>query len=279
MFRLVLICVFSVTMVVVAQPGFYGHRGCRGVYPENSLVGFRFASALNIAGIELDVVVNKEKKLVVSHEAFFRKKICKNKKYKGKKNNLYHLNQDEIAQIDCGCKGNNLFRKQNKISTTKPLFSEFVQKVDLKAKQILMEVKSFPSNYEKSQPLPGDFADIVVKEIEDSKIKNQIIVMSFDSKFLNSIHTKDSTIRCILLTYFPAKKSNYFLKELHFKPFGLGLFHRTLSPSLVKDIKKQEIKVYTWTVNNKRKVKKLIRIGVDAIITDYPDRFNHLVNQ
>ena len=265
---------FLVPIQVKAQLSFYGHRGCRGVYPENSLIGFNFASKLDIDGIELDVVVNKEKKLVISHEAFFKKRICNNKNFKGKQNNLYQLNQNEIAQIDCGCKRNNLFRKQKKVSTTKPLFSELVQKVNLNSKQILMEVKSFPSNYEKSQPLPKDFAGIVVKEIEDSKMRDQIIVMSFDAKFLNALHLKDSTIRCILLTYLPARKSNYFLKDLDFKPYGLGLFHGTLSSSLVNDIKRQEIKVFTWTVNNRRKVKKLIHFGVDAIITDYPDKFN-----
>ena len=55
---------------------FFGHRGCRGLYPENTIVGFKKAIELGVDGIEWDVVVNKDKQLVISHDQFFEREFC-----------------------------------------------------------------------------------------------------------------------------------------------------------------------------------------------------------
>ena len=54
----------------------YGHRGCRGLLPENTIVGFKKALDLGADGIEWDVVVNKEKKLIISHEPYIDTLYC-----------------------------------------------------------------------------------------------------------------------------------------------------------------------------------------------------------
>ena len=53
----------------------YGHRGCRGNFPENTIIAFQEALKMGADGIELDVVVNGEKQLVVSHEPYFKKEF------------------------------------------------------------------------------------------------------------------------------------------------------------------------------------------------------------
>jgi glycerophosphoryl diester phosphodiesterase len=55
---------------------FFGHRGCRGLLPENSIQSFQKAIELGVDGIELDVVVNKERQLVISHEPYFKASFC-----------------------------------------------------------------------------------------------------------------------------------------------------------------------------------------------------------
>ena len=71
---------FQMTKAQLNQPEIYGHRGFRGKFPENSILGFQKAIELGITGIELDVVVNKDKQLVISHEPFFQKEyFCQQK--------------------------------------------------------------------------------------------------------------------------------------------------------------------------------------------------------
>ena len=54
----------------------FGHRGCRGIYPENTINGFKKAILLGVDGIELDVVVNKNQELIISHESYIDTNYC-----------------------------------------------------------------------------------------------------------------------------------------------------------------------------------------------------------
>ena len=91
----------------------YGHRGFRGMYPENSLIGFQKAIELGIDGIELDVVVNKDRQLVISHEPYFQKEFCKDSigfvMNHEDNYNIYELTQAEIIKFDCGSKFNSKY--------------------------------------------------------------------------------------------------------------------------------------------------------------------------
>ncbi|HSZ26331.1 MAG TPA: glycerophosphodiester phosphodiesterase family protein, partial [Cytophagaceae bacterium] len=97
-----------------------GHRGCRGIYPENTLEGFRRAIDLGINSLELDVVVSKDRQLVVSHEPYMNPEIClkpdgseitpsEEKQY-----NLYTMTYEEIKKFDCGLKIHPRFPNQKK---------------------------------------------------------------------------------------------------------------------------------------------------------------------
>ena len=79
---------------------FFGHRGCRGLLPENSIVSFKKAIKLGVDGIELDVVVNKDKQLVISHEPYFQSSFCLDSNGMAIENekqwNIYEMTQNEI---------------------------------------------------------------------------------------------------------------------------------------------------------------------------------------
>ena len=60
----------------VSNPKIFGHRGCRGILPENSIIGFQKAINLGVDGIEFDVAVNKDKQIVISHAPFMEQKYC-----------------------------------------------------------------------------------------------------------------------------------------------------------------------------------------------------------
>jgi glycerophosphoryl diester phosphodiesterase len=254
----------------------YGHRGFRGSYPENSLIGFQKAIELGITGIELDVVVNKDKQLVISHEPFFQSSFCLDSSGNEIKNerifNIYNLTQKEIASFDCGSKYYDKFPEQKKLKTTKPLFQELVSLNEINSTIILLEIKSTPSEYNYSQPEPSMYSDLILGELKKFTNKSNIRIMSFDKAILEQIHKKDSEYPLIYLTYMP-KSVKSLLKELSFKPFALGMFYPTIRKKSAHYLHHRSIKLFAWTVNDLKWKNKLMKLNIDGIITDYPDLF------
>lgn len=104
-----------------------GHRGCRGLFPENSLPAFEKAIDLGVTTLELDLAITKDHKVVVSHEPYMNSVICfdpdgntidasMERKY-----NLYQMTHEEIKQFDCGSKVHSNYPNQKKLKTYKPL--------------------------------------------------------------------------------------------------------------------------------------------------------------
>ncbi len=252
----------------------FGHRGFRGMYPENSIIGFQKAIELGITGIELDVVVNKNKELVVSHEHFFQKEFCfdslgreiqKESDYL-----IYNMTQEQISKFDCGSKYYSRFPDQIKLKTTKPLFQDFIQSINLTKNVLLLEVKSNPKEYGISQPQPKEYCEIILNELKNYPFKSNVRIMSFDNQILEELHKSDSSYPLIYLTYLP-KSTRYFLKKLSFTPYALGMFYPTINRRKVNDLKNAKVKLFAWTVNSIETSEKLRQNGVDGIITDFPN--------
>ena len=269
------------TMELNAQPNpvkIYGHRGCRGLYPENTLIAFKHAIDQGVDGIEWDVVVSKNKELVISHEPYLDASYCLDtngeeiSSSEGKKINFYNLSVDEIQKFDCGSKGNVKHSEQTKLRCYKPTVQEAFDSLQLKEVTILFEVKSEDTDYGIYQPEPTEYAEIIAKEIEDFEFKENIIFMCFDPNLLEALHNLLPDYRYVYLTYKPFTSIKKFLKQISFKPYALGMYHPTITKRDVKLLHEQEVNVFAWTVNKVEQSEKLKRYGVDGIITDYPDR-------
>ena len=99
-----------------------GHRGARGLRPENTIPGFLVAIDSGVTTIELDVVITKDKQVVVSHEPWMSAAICLDpsgsplQAKEEKKFNIYQMTYDEVKQFDCGSLGNTRFSAAEKNS-------------------------------------------------------------------------------------------------------------------------------------------------------------------
>jgi glycerophosphoryl diester phosphodiesterase len=275
------IIVFLLPLTVLSQShkvDYFGHRGCRGLLPENSIESFQKAIELGVDGIELDVVVNKDEQLVISHEPYFQSSFCLDSNGMSIENekqwNIYEMTQYDIQQFDCGTKKHPHFNEQVNLTMHKPLLQDLFNQVDLSSSIVLFEVKSSKGEYGKSQPYPADFVKIIAAEIAHFQYKNTIIFMSFDSQILEEIHAQLPDYKCVYLTYLPYIKAKKFVKQLSFKPYALGMFHRTIHMKDVAYLHQNGIKIFAWTVNKKRDQNRLTRINIDGIITDYPDRIH-----
>lgn len=257
------------------QPLVIGHRGSRGYYPENTIIAFQKAIEQGADGIEIDVVVNKDRQLVISHEPYFKSEFCTGPNGQAIKNekqyNMYTMTQKEISAFDCGSIGNPKFPEQQKVSAIKPLFQDFVKEVITKPTILLFEIKSETKEYGISQPHPKEYVEIILDEVKNYPFPEQLIFMCFDANLLNELHKQAPNVKIVYLTYLP-KSAEKQQKDLTFKPYAFGMFYPTAKKRDVNYTKNNNIQLFCWTVNEVKHAEKLGKLGVDALITDYPKR-------
>lgn len=259
------------------SPHVFGHRGCRGIMPENTLKGFRKALEYNIDGIEWDVVVNKDKQLVISHEEYMDKNYCLdatgNTIKNEKSHSIYRMTQEEIALYDCGSKEYSKFPEQVHFKTHKPLLKEAFEKIDFKGKTILFEIKSEEKLYGKEQPFPEDYVSLILDEVKDFQYKSQLIFMCFDPVILEILYTKAPEYRLVYLHEGLGISGNNMLKQLTFKPYALGIYSKFITKKTVLNAHENEVKIFAWTVNKEKEFNRLLKTKLDGIITDFPNLF------
>lgn len=262
-----------------------GHRGARGLLPENSIPAFIKAVDLGVRTIELDVVVNKENKLIVSHEPFMNHDICLDSRgdsiptEKAKQHNIYQMGQEYLQQFDCGSIGNPRFPKQKAMKTFKPTLKQAIRAIekhikdnDLEPVFYNIETKSTVAGDSIFHPKPKKFAQLLYDEISDLKIKDRVFVQSFDVRTLQVMKKIDEEIPLVLLieNELSIEKN---IELLGFTPSVYSPYFKLLTKESVRQAHNLGMKVIPWTVNEKSDMKKMISLRVDGLITDYPDRF------
>ena len=261
---------------IIAQQSaqYIGHRGCRGVYPENTIEGLKKAIQYGADGIEWDVVINKDDEIIISHEPYIDTTYCQLKDGfdDPKKSNIYKMSTDEIKAFDCGSKFYTRFPNQQKITETKPTLKEAEKALINYEGIILFEIKSEPSLVNEFYPQPEKYARIIYNHVKTSPLKSNYIYMSFDPDLLNQLHLLMPKEKYVLLEYNPLKRYQKLKECINFKPYAFGLSYKIITSKFVKKSHKEGISVFAWTVNEEKMSDELIKIGVDAIITDYPNK-------
>ena len=139
-----------------------------------------------------------------------------------------------------------------------------------------IEIKSDEKEYDKSQPQPAVFSDLVYKEITQWVSADRVVVQSFDFNILK--HWKKQTeaghyqkmTLAALVSNLRGIERNF--ENRGFKPDVYSPYYQLLSPEKVQQLHQQGIKVIPWTVNTTEEMVRMKNMGVDGIITDYPDR-------
>lgn len=264
-----------------------GHRGCRGLLPENTIPAMLKAIDLGVTTLETDVVVTADKQLILSHEPFFNHEITTKpdgtavSATEEKELNIYQMNYATVRTYDVGLKPLPRFPRQEKIAIYKPLLADMIDTVEAycirtgkPAPAYNIETKSQPATDGIYHPAPREFVDLLVALINEKNIHSRVTIQSFDIRTLQYLHQKDPAIATALLI--EANHHHTFalqLKELGFLPTIYSPYFSLVNPLLVKQCKDLGIKLIPWTVNDKQKIKELREMGVDGIITDYPDFF------
>ncbi len=264
-------------------PFIQGHRGCRGLYPENSIPAFEHALNLGVRVLEMDVCLSADGQVVVSHEPYMNARYASHPsgnpvlKEEESRLNLYQIPYSEIKRFDVGSRGNASFPEQKKVSTYKPLLSEVLalgeafRKKTGEAIYYNIEIKSEPSEYGHSQPASiKDFSDRVQRVIRAHVANPFIILQSFDFAVLAYYHQVYPEVRLSALV--ESESPQYTLDVLGFTPAIFSSSYQHLTPEMIQFCQSKGMQVVPWTINSTEKMQQFEAWGVDGIITDYPNR-------
>lgn len=277
-------------VVPVSQTEFdkQGHRGCRGLMPENTIPAMIEAIGLGVTTLEMDVVITKDKKVILSHEPWMEADIATKPtgEYvtaaEAKSLNIYQMNYAEVRKYDVGMKPHPRFPGQKKLKAYKPLLSEVIDNVneDMKTRRrpfpfYNIETKATSKGDNINHPVPEEFVELLMAVIMSKGIEEQVIIQSFDFRTLQYLHKKYPSIKTAALVEATDKRNiETLIKDLGFTPTIYSPAYQLVNAAAISACHEKGIKIIPWTVNDKAKIEELKKMGVDGIITDYPDLFN-----
>ncbi|MEX0773756.1 MAG: glycerophosphodiester phosphodiesterase family protein [Balneolales bacterium] len=265
-----------------------GHRGSAGLMPENTIPSFLKAVDLGVNTIEFDVVISADSQVVVSHDPWFRRDICSTPEgdlitsetemnYK-----IYDLTYDEISLFDCGSHGNPNHPDQQKIAAPKPLMrdvilemKQYTRENNLNAVNYSIEIKSRPDWDLTLHPKPDMFVSQVYEELKELNILDRVIIQSFDVRSLQSLKSLDHSVAQALLISRNSEEREK-LDDLGHVPDILSPNYSLVTRDMVTRSQELGMKVIPWTVNDLKEMERLIKMGVDGLITDYPNLYHEL---
>ena len=293
MFKKLLILQFSLLLFLnsFAQKQKFdvqGKAGARGIMPENTIQGMLKALDLGVTTLEMDAVISKDKQVILSQEPYFNTEISlqpngKAISFKEQKNfNIYKMNYEEIKKFDVGSKIHSRFPGQMKFKAYKPSLNETIDAVEAYVKQnrlpkpmYSIETKIIKNGDNEFHPQPAEFVELIMAAINEKKLSKRVIIQSFDMRTLQYLHEKYPKIQTSLLIDEKESFEDY-IEKLGFKPTIYSPYSVLVGKGLVDRCHAMGVKIIPWTVNTTKDIKYFMSLGVDGVITDFPNLMNQL---
>lgn len=287
--QLCLLCAcVSSKKTIMELPAFdaEAHRGGRGLMPENTIPAMLHALELPaVTTLEMDAVITKDQQVMVSHEPFFNHDITTKPDgsfitEKEERNyNIFQMSYAEAQRFDVGSKPNPRFLQQQKMAVHKPLLAALIDSVEAKTKATgrppvfyNIETKSNPATDNIYHPAPELFVDLLMNVIVAKKITPRVIIQSFDPRTLQLVHRRFPLVKTsLLIEGFDKRGLSAQLEQLGFVPTIYSPAQELVTPALIRSCHAQKMKIVPWTVNTKERIQELKAMGVDGVITDYPN--------
>jgi len=219
-----------------------GHRGAAGHAPENTLGSFRKAIDLGCYMTELDVHICGSGELVVIHD----ETVDRTTNGSGL---VSELNLNQIKLLDAG--------SGESIPTLRQVLGLLKGRI-----QLNIELKGLGT------------AKPVYELVESTGWRGEnLLITSFTWGLLKEYRRKDSEARIGPLTHLNLNEAMKFAEEIDV--YCINPYHKLLTNDYVEKAHRKGFKVNPWTVNNPKDIMNLINLGVDGVISDYPDRISH----
>lgn len=223
-------------------PKIIAHRGASADAPENTLAAFQLALDQGADGIELDVMLSKDRQLVVIHDDL----VDRTTNGTGR---VQDLTLAELRALDAG--------KGEKIPTLDEVLARFGGKF-----LINIELKNYSTIFDS---LPLDVAALIL----DHRVADSILISSFNPINFPRFHRRLPDIPIGMLT-FPGK-ARFFAYGL-FRYDALHPYFKDVDEALVQRMHARGREINVWTVDEAADIRHLAKIGVDSLITNRPLR-------
>ena len=281
-----------------------GHRGARGLMPENTLPAFERALELQVTTLELDVVSTRDGVLVISHDPSLNPDLTRNAQgefLKGRGLDIISLTWAQLQNYDVG-RINPSSRYAQAFSSQKPMDGTRIPRLkDLfdrvnamgnKHVQFAIETKITPSRPDQT-PEPEAFAKLLLKDIEESGMQGRVQILSFDWRTLQAVQRLAPGTSTVYISAQLPTLDNLMIRGWQDSPWTAGFqfktygsvprmikaaggshwssFWRELDASQVKEAHSLGLKVLAWTVNDHKVMNEMLDLGVDGLVTDRPD--------
>lgn len=264
-----------------------GHRGSRGLMPENTIPAMLNAIELGVTTLETDACITKDGQVVLSHEPYFNHEITTKPDgqpviaSESKSLNLYQMDYAEIKKYDVGLRGNPKFPQQTKMAAVKPLLADMIDAAEKYCADhhkapihYNIETKTQAKTDNQFHPAPAEFVETLLAVIRSKNIEDRVTIQSFDIRTLQYLHQKHPTVKTSLLVEANNKKTlDELLTNLGFTPTTISPYYELVNEEFITACRKKKLIILPWTVNDAPTIKKLRQMGVDGIISDYPNLF------
>jgi glycerophosphoryl diester phosphodiesterase len=287
-----------------------GHRGARGLYPENTMAGFARTLALGVSTIEIDLAMTQDGVLVVSHDSALNPDITRGPdgQFLAARGPVIRtLTVAELKRYDVGrLKPGTAYAQRyatqapidgERIPTLTELF-DLMRTPGAEYVRLNIELKLKPGNSD--APDPQTFATAVAAAIRDAGMTTRVIVQSFHWQVVVELSRIAPEITRALLTIESAEEDTIRRGRPGASPWTAGLDidahggsvprlvvaagchiwtpnYRNVDATVMAEARAADVKVIPWTVNEEADMVRLIDVGVDGMISDYPDRLRHVM--
>jgi glycerophosphoryl diester phosphodiesterase len=233
-----------------AQTKIIAHRGYSSVAPENSLAAFKKAIESGADYFELDVLKTADDSLVVIHDASVKRTSSN-----GTKGKIAKMTYEELTAVKVGySKKFGEKYADEKIPTLREALSLAKGKIN-----VCIEIK-----------VEG-IEEEVLKTVNDLDVHQEVIIFSFIYPVLEIIRQLDSEIELLYLAYMANQSHLEKAGRIKAKAIGVGSGTK-ISNEFLENARRNNLEVWKWTVNDEHEMKKLITLGIDGIITNFPKK-------
>ncbi len=291
-------CMLAVVPVVAFE--LQGHRGARGLMPENTLAGFERALEIGVTTLELDIAITADGVPVISHDPELNPTHTRDAQNQWIKNKgplirtltLAQLQTYDVGRLDPSSEYGRQFPAQQPrdgqhIPTLAALFAR-VHELGADKVQFAIETKVYP-NRPQDTLAPQEFVEALLAVIRQARMVERVRIISFDWRTLQLVQKLEPAIATVYVTMEYARNNTVrdiawtggiswrdHASVAHMIKASGGRFwspnFNHIDAAKVKAAQQLGVKVLPWTVNEPADMDRLIGWGVDGIVTDYPDR-------
>lgn len=228
----------------------FAHRGASAACPENTMAAFEKALALGATGIETDVQMTKDGKLVLIHDETLKRTT-------GAEGLVKDYTYAELSGLDAGSWFGEAFRGEKL-----PLLDELLELTSSTGTVVNIELKNGVVPY-------AGLEQQVIETVHRFKMSGQVVISSFNHFSLAACKQIDAEIRTGIL-YMEGLYNPWDYAQT-VKADALHAYRLAVRPEWVAEARAHGIVYHPFTVNSEEEMKALIDAGVAGIITDHPD--------